>query len=876
MEHFTQRLITTLAIRRTIWLLCFVAGIYPADPVIAQSPSSSEAGKIISATGKTLSGAARIISLVDSFNKRLSPEKLFLHFDKPYYAIGDTIWFKAYLFQAATYAWSPLSGLLYVDLINDSSKQIRRMSLPVNFGVSWGQIPLIGDDLPEGGYTLRAYTRWMENFGEDCFFSRHFMIAPATIQRLAARWPIAATGGSIPAASRRTGGTLSSGHHRKIDLQFMPEGGWLVAGIPSRIGFKALGEDGLGIDVQGTVVDKDDKVIASFQSLHKGMGVFDLLPVSGDNYSAVILLADGSTARYPLPSIKKSGVVLRVDNRPREDSIRFTILPSADLMNNEAYHLVALSRGVACYGANFRLNKKEITGIVAKNAFPSGIAHFTLFNESDDPVSERITFIDHQDKLQIDVKTDKSSYTTRDSIPLHIQVVNDQGTPVGGSFSLAVTDDAQVRIDSLRMENIVTRVLLTADLKGYVETPGWYFSPSGLQYEALDALLLTQGWTGYDWQHIVKQASPPLFAAEPGMMVTGKVTDLMNRPVKGSNVVLMATGKTRFSMDTITGTDGRFVFSSFPPVDTVAFIVQARTAKGKSFGLGVSIDENKSPALSSSGNQLADPWYGGNDSAVLQYVRNNEVMLRERGPYGGGANVLAPVVVRGQLGIKGSHNLNGPGQADQVVDEAMIEKAGKMNLKQLLLQTVKGFRTIYSPNGTEQYKVLQYTTRIIVDGVNLSRFGPERETLEFLNAEDITGIEVMYNARHSASYKSTFLSSRQQMDLNKEYAFIEITTRSGSGIFMKRMPGLTTSKPLPVSWPREFYRPRYPVRNEKGEEPDLRSTIHWSPNILTDHQGRAETSFFSAGTPSTYTIIIQGSDMDGNIGVRVSKIRISN
>jgi hypothetical protein len=838
-------------IRRTIWLLCFVAGIYPAK---AQSRSSSGAGKII--------------TLVDSFNKRLPPEKLFLHFDKPYYAIGDTIWFKAYLFQAATYAWSPLSGLLYVDLINDSSRQIRRMSLPVNFGVSWGQIPLMGDDLPEGSYTLRAYTRWMENFGEDCFFSRHFMIAPATIQRFAARW-------SVQAASRRTGGALSSGHHRKIDLQFMPEGGWLVAGIPSRIGFKGLGEDGLGVDVPGTIVDKEDKVIVSFRSLHKGMGVFDLLPVSGDIYSAVILLPDGSTARYPLPSIKKSGVVLRVDNRPREDSIRFTILPSADLMNNQAYHLVALSRGVACYGANFRLNKKEITGIVAKSAFPSGIAHFTLFNESEEPVSERITFIDHQDKLQIEVKTDKSSYTTRDSIPLHIQVVNNQGSPVGGSFSLAVTDDAQVRIESLRMENIVTRMLLTADLKGFVETPGWYFSPSDLQYEALDALLLTQGWTGYDWQHIVKQASPPRFAAEPGMMVTGKVTDLMNRPVKGSNVVLMATGKTRFSMDTITGPDGRFVFSAFPPVDTVAFIVQARTAKGKSFGLGVVLDENKPPALPSSGNQLVDPWYGGNDSAVVQYVRNNEATLKERGPYGG-ANVLAPVVVKAQLGIKGSHNLNGPGQADQVVDEVLIEKAGKMNLRQLLLQTVKGFRTLYLPNGTEQYKLLQYNTRIIIDGVNLSRFGSERETLEFLNAEDITGIEVMYNARHSTSYKSTFLSARQQMDLNKEYAFIEITTRSGSGIFMKRMPGLTTSKPLPVSWPREFYRPRYPVRNEKGEEPDLRSTIHWAPNILTDHQGRAETSFFSAGTPSTYTIIIQGSDMDGNIGVWISKIRISN
>ena len=357
-------------------------------------------------------------------------------------------------------------------------------------------------------------------------------------------------------------------------------------------------------------------------------------------------------------------------------------------------------------------------------------------------------------------------------------------------------------------------------------------------------------------------------------MVTGKVTDLVNKPVKGSNVVLMATGKTHFSMDTITGPDGRFVFTSFPPLDTVSFIVQARTARGKSLGLGVSIDENKWPVLPSRGNRLPDPWSGNADSAVLQYVKNNETMLRERGPYGGGAKVLQPVIVRAQLGIKGSHNLNGPGQADQVVDEAMIEKAGKLTLKQLLLQTVKGFRTVYSPDGTERYKVLQYDTRIIIDGVNLSRFGPERETLDFLNGEDIAGIEVMYNARHNANYKNTFLSARQQMDLNREYAFIEITSRSGNGIFMKRTPGLTTFKPLPVSWPREFYRPRYPVRNERSQVSDLRSTIHWQPNILTNHQGQAETSFFAAGVPGTYTIIIQGSDMDGNISVQVSRIKI--
>ena len=837
-------------ILKSCLLFCLVAGVCSVN---AQSFSPS--------------GAIGIIARVDSFNKQLPAEKLFIHFDKPYYAIGDTIWFKSYLFQATTNAWSPLSGLLYVDLINDSSRQVRQMSFPVNYGVSWGQIPLTGDNLPEGNYTIRAYSRWLENFGEDYYFSRHFILAPATIQRFTALQ-------ALPGGKGRAAASATSVYSAKTDLQFMPESGWLVAGISSRVGFKAIGENGLGVDVQGSVVDKEDNVIVKFHSIHKGMGVFNLLPAAGVSYSAIIRLPGGETVRYPLPSVKKSGIVLRLDNKQESDSIRFSILLSEDLINNLTYHLLGLSRGVACYGANFTLNKKEISGIVAKNAFPSGVAHFTLFNESGEPVNERITFIDHGDNLHIELKSIASVYHTRDSIPVQIQVSDALGQPAGGTFSMAVTDDAQVRADTIHMENIVTRILLTSDLKGFVEEPGWYFGGSDLRYAALDALLLTQGWMGYEWQHIIRQTAAPLFAPEPAMMVSGKVTDLLNLPAKGANVVLMATGKTQFVMDTLTDREGRFVFTSFPPLDSAGFIVQARNAKGKSFGMGVIIDEFKAPALPRHASRTPALRDEQDDSTLLQYVKNNEAMMKVRSPFGG-ANMLTPVTVSRQKGIKGSQNLNGPGEADQVVDEAMIEKAGKLSLKQLLLTTVKGFRTFYTPDGTEQYKLLQYDTRIVIDGVNLSRFGSVRETLEFLNAEDIVGIEVMYNPRHSTSYMSTFLSPKQQMSIKKEYSFIEITSRSGSGMFMKRTPGLTTYKPLPVTWPRAFYSPRYLVKSDRQKDPDFRSTIHWAPNMLTNHQGQAETSFYSADTPSTYTIIIQGSDMNGNIGVTFKRITIT-
>jgi hypothetical protein len=389
--------------------------------------------------------------------------------------------------------------------------------------------------------------------------------------------------------------------------------------------------------------------------------------------------------------------------------------------------------------------------------------------------------------------------------------------------------------------------------------------------------MLTQGWIGYKWPDLLKQPHPPLFPVEDKRKVTGRVTGLLNRPVHDARVTLMATGKMQLVMDTVTDAEGRFVFSNFPPVDTIAFVLQARNAKGNSGGMGITIDEYEPPPADRLSAGLPALRYAAGDSILLRYVRNNAAILKEKSPYAAGAGtVLQSVTVRATKAIKGSSNLNGPGQADQVIDEAAITAAGKLNLKQLLQEKVKGFNTVYARNGAERYMIFRNPARIIIDGVNLGRFGPEKETLEFLTAEDVTGIEVMVTARHSNSYKSAFLSPAQLANLMVEYAFLEITTRSGNGVFMKKTPGVSTYKPMPMSWPKEFYRPRYTAGSSGSLPADLRSTIHWQPSFVTDKQGQAMTSFYAAGSASTYTLILQGSDMNGNMGAIIKKITIHN
>jgi hypothetical protein len=867
---------------------CLLAGLFflSGQSSIAQTPASST---------RLSPGIGQIVAAVDTFNRQLPEEKLFLHFDKPYYAVGDTIWFKVYLFGGSTNAYSPWSGLLYVELKNDSDQQVKRISVPVRFGLSWGQFALDENAFPPGSYSIRAYTRWMENFGEEAFFHRRLFIAPPSLPELLARQRPSGrkahssdlpASSADPASSANHTSSPNSTHIGPIDLQFMPEGGWLVAGLPSRVGFKATGEDGLGRDIKGMILDSKDDTIVPLRSLYKGMGIFELRPQPGERYIASIEFPDGSTRHFPLPAVRKSGFVIRVENHRGVDSLRISVLISPDRIDGKSFHLIGLSRGVVCFGANMRLSRPEEDGIVPKSAFPSGIAHFTLFDDTGEPVCERLTYIDHRDELNIQLATDKESYFTRDSIPLHVRVTTSQGQPVAGSFSLAVTDDGQVRTDNSVAGNIVSHMLLTSGLKGYVETPAWYLTTRTEEnWQALDALLLTQGWTGYHWKDILQGHRQPIYAAEPEFRITGKVTNLVNGPVNNAKVTLIGTGRAQLAMDTVTGTDGRFVFYNFPPMDSTGFVIQARNANGKSFGIDVTMDELKPPALTVAPGPSILNWDDlDRDSVFLRYVKDNGSIQNGKDSYGGRYKTLQKVVVRANPVIRGSNNLNGAGQADQVIDEATIEKAGKTSLKAMLLQTVKGFRIAYSKTGIEQYMIFQNNLQIVIDGLRLSRFGAgqERETLEFLTAEDIVGIEVMYNPRNTARYNSTLVGGgnlKGMGGMGRQYAFLEITTRSGNGIFMKKSPGVTTFRPIPVSWPQVFYSPRYPVKQDgagaNGRPEDLRATIHWQPSVITDKAGQTTTSFYSADRPSTYTIIIQGSDMDGNIGFGVKQISIT-
>jgi len=891
---------------------------------------------------------SQIIAKLNTQNDSLSIEKLYLQTDKPTYLAGDTLWFKAYLLNASFLTYSNKSGVLYLELSNDSNRLIQRVMVPVNGGMASGYIGLDAD-MTQGGYTLTGYTNWMRNFDESYLFKKHFYVgtnagsewlinynahlikdsskdkiemglkitqfdkAPVGLRemqlsisdgkrtlfkdkaetsldgalKLSFDLPDKADSKNISLVvqdlrksqgSRKISIPVILNRPEKVDLQFMPEGGKLVAGQQTNIAFKALNEDGYGAAVSGKIYNNKQQEITSFTATHSGMGVFSLVPENAEIYTARIQLPDGKYQTYQLPSVESSGITLNVNNRFKSDSCDITLTPTPDIVAaDKTYNLVGMARNVVCWGALVKFNKGPFQFTLNKQVFPSGIVRLILMNENKVGLNERMFYNGRDDQLNIQLESDKSEYRQRDSISLNIKVTDNHGEPIQGSFSLAVTDNGQVKTDSIAERSLVSHMLLTSDLKGNVEGPGYYDDAAihPEKWQHLNHLLMAQGWAGYDWSQLFKPVKPLVYPAEEEFLIKGKVTNAFNKPVAKSAITLFSKNPL-LVLESITDDNGNFIFKGIAPIDTPAYFISAKNKRGKSFNVGIEMDEFKAPVFSPITNSIV-PWFVNIDTGTYLAV-NNRVALKKEQLRVTGGNLLKEVVINAKKVVKGSKNLNGPGGADIIIDEEQLKKAGRTTLGDLLRKNVKGFGIRVSKTGETYYSVYTTLLHLVIDGVNTEFFiSPEtpryqylKDIFDYYDAEEIKGIEVMVSGKYQMNYTSTYL---KPLDVPWDHSFIEVTTRGGKGPFLKKSVGTYLYKPMPFITPKEFYSPKYTAGNITDMS-DIRSTIYWTPNIITDKDGKATIGFYAADNPGTYTVIVEGADLQGHLGVKRKRITV--
>lgn len=491
---------------------------------------------------------------INQFNRLNPQEKVYLHFDNTGYYIGETIWFKAYVVDAAHHENTSLSRVLYVELLTPQGIVADSRKLKITDGQCHGEFRL-GGKYRSGFYEVRAYTRSMLNFGDECMFSRVFPVY---------RMPRAAgdyADKKMEASNILVDERAKPEKHSRIDLAFYPEGGNAVVGLRSRIAFKATGDNGQNLNITGTVYNENDEPVATLTTLHQGMGFFELTPETG-TYK-VVAECEGKKRNFSFTEIVPTGYVMQADHL-NDTTLQIRVQKSPALPADT----VALS--VSCRGKVYAAkiiqlqNDRPLTFHLSKTGMPAGCLQLTLFDRQGTVLSERLIFnTGTTDYLSVAPVSGKTAFKPLKRVQMEFQVKDKTGKPATPGFSLAIRD-AETELHTAYEDNILTDLLLSSDLKGYIENPMQYFTNPGRDTRIrLDLLMLVQGWRRYNWQ--VMAGITPLevkYFAEEGLDISGKVVEWSKNKIKTGGTVTywMLKDGEAFHGKCKTDENGRFHF----------------------------------------------------------------------------------------------------------------------------------------------------------------------------------------------------------------------------------------------------------------------------------------------------------------------------
>lgn len=774
--------------------------------------------------------------IIKGFQRYISEqpqEKVYIHTDRQTYAAGETIWLKAYLTAGPFHIPSSLSATIYVELIDSEGELILQHKLFTPDGFASGQLEL-SDSIRSGNYLLRAYTNWMRNSGEEYFFHRPLKIWNSQVI-------------SEPSTTRETEFAAS-----KVDVQFFPEGGNLVRGILSKVAFKAIGEDGLGKAVKGKILE-GDAVIAEFESNEFGMGVFPLLPEKGKSYRAQM---EGSEMELDLPAAKESGFVMSVSNSGKSDDIIVKI-QSTENSQISKISLLAQTRGLVCASSRADLANRVVFVRIPKKEFPTGIAQITALDENGIPLAERLVFIDHQDQLTLSAVPDKSSYGPREPIRMDITAKDKAGEPVAANFSLSVFDKSQVPFDE-HQETIQSSLLLSSELQGKIENPGYYFNPENPDRDvALDYLLLTQGWRKFSMKKALNGEIPkPVYRIEKGLTITGQLTDpKTNKPIAGGTASYLSLYPIPESKTSLSYSEGKFSFEDLIYFDSAEVILQGKLRNGKSTAT-VSADHTRmSPTL----RHPISPFYAAPSAAEKDFLAKSVERKNISKAFDFDEDLIAldGVEVTGTKIIDqytGPRIYGGGSTKINVADNPALE-----NL-QHPLDLVKGRVAGVQVWGSGD------TWSILIQGV--SSINSSVEPLIMVDdipipIEGLSSIPVL-EIESVSVWKGPDAAIFGSRGANGVLGFY---TKRGK--VQSNTPNQLDHPPVPSGYQiaKEFYSPKYEAEKPPQPRPDRRVTLFWAPDIQTDSTGRATVLFYNHDLESVLQGELEGISWKGETGV---------
>ncbi|MCM1657500.1 TonB-dependent receptor plug domain-containing protein [Bacteroides thetaiotaomicron] len=832
-----------------------------------------------------------------SLMERIPKEKLYLHLDKPFYGAGEKIWFKGYLVNAITHQDNAQSNFIITELINRSDsiverKKIRRDSLGFHNAFT------LPATLPAGDYYLRGYSNWMLNEDPDFFFSRNIKIGnsidntivssieyqqeddthytakikftsnvQAVFENTTIKYLYLENGKIKNKGKKKTDENgwisislpdLKSPVARRIevefddpqyiykrtfhlpvftndfDVKFFPEGGALINIPHQNVAFKAQGADGFSKEIEGFLFNSKGDTLTNFRSEHNGMGIFTMNPVNNETYYVTVRTNDSITKRFDLPAIEPKGISIAMSHYKQE--IRYEIQKTEATEWPQKLFLLAHTRGKLAILQP--INPKRTFGKMNDSLFTEGITHFMLIDEQGNALSERLIFVPDHKPNQWQITTDQPTYGKREKVSLQIAAKDSEGNPVEGTFSVSITDRKSIQPDSLA-DNILSNLLLTSDLKGYVEDPAFYFlNQDARTLRSIDYLMMTHGWRRHKMENVLRTPSLNFTNyIEKGQTISGRIMGFFGANVKKGPICVLAP---KYNIIATTETDekGQFIVNtSFR--DSTTFLVQARTKKGFA-GVDILMDPPQYPVATHKA-----PYFNGATTFMEDYLMNT----RDQYYMEGGMRVynLKEVTVTAKRKRPSSKSIYTGGINTYTVEEDRLQGYG-----QTAFDAASRLPSVTITNGSEIHIRNNSEPAIIV--IDDIVYEDASDILKDIQVSDMSSISLLRGA------DAVILGPRASGGA------VVITLKDPRNLPARPAQGIITYTPLGYSESVEFYHPTYDTPEKKNaQRSDFRSTVYWNPELRLDAEGKATIEYYTPDSTAPEDIIIEGVDKNGKV-----------
>ena len=791
-------------------------------------------------------------SALANFRNLYPQEKVFVQTDKDAYVSGETIWMKAWC--ALDEAPSYLSRVLYVDLVNSDGRVLLKKMYLLDSLSSTGADFDLPPSMLSGTYSLNAYTLWMLNF-PNYVFKKNVVIY---------------------GEDYKTKTKSGEGGKPSISLRFFPEGGDAIYGMVNRIAFKATNSDGLSCAVGGRIVDKTGKKVVDFSSEHDGMGVTEFLFEEGNEYTAVATAPGNlkTSASTVLPKAKEEGVGLKVENNSPN---RLFVLVNRAAKAKEKFSVVKVVATLnyqIVFSQILDLDKGETACTINKKRLPAGLLHISLFDRNNLPLAERLAFVENyalrNPVVTVESKSVKPGQQT--AVSFHVDSVD------GPALSCLITGygpgDSTTRLG----ENIASSLLLTSDLRGYVNNPGFYFKDkSAFTLHCLDLLLMTQGWTRYQWSKIQHNEFANLkYPVESAISLRGSVYKTDNKEkITGGNVSFIIKGVDSTSiLAEATITDkGEFLLPDVKFAKSAVVAYMGTNSKKQNYIVDVKLEPNYIDTLRLSGHTPSvdlDTARFDMQSALAKTLQSSVEELKKNQ-----SKTLATVTIKTKK-MSPTDSLNnayagGPFLMGKAVNPA--EFKNYQTIWQMIQAAVPGVNIEGNPfdptvtfsrfaafgtgsnsqnvsessNGEISQSVVMETGGIayFLNEVNVSK-----GIVNTLTVDDIALIKVLKNeaAALGASQGAIAIYTKQDAGVggavyDKRYA-------------KRKIEGFSISK--------QFYQPGLmpSVDLQTDNKP---YTLYWASKTLPSSDGKYRFHFDNNGAFTKLRFVIQGMDKKGNL-----------